>query len=657
MFIQVRLLKGYQKPLTYKVPDEWKKADLIGQIVRVPIRNRESSALVLAQFAKLKQKETFAIKPAKAIEPFPNDTHYQNFIKKLGHYHQIDKLHFLKRITGFLEKPLKQTLSFEQDSTTDTTKKKVTLTEEQQKVVDFLQGKIITGQYQPTLLHGVTGSGKTEIYKKLIETAIENKKSVLLLLPEVTLAIQFEKLIRAQLPEHIPIFSFHSATTVKQKKIAWQYLVKEIPILIIGVHIPALLPIANLGCIIIDEEHESGYQEKKHPKVNTKDAAIIRAHEHNIPILLGSATPSLSSLFNVKTKNWKFFQLKKRFSGNFPKIKTVNLHEKKLRRNFWISQELEDAIKAKMAKREQVIIFLNRRGFSFFVQCKTCSFIFECPNCSVSLTLHKGDTLHCHYCDYAIDQPTTCPKCKKDKFLKKGIGTQQVVTILEKLLPYARIGRADLDTTTKKKLWQKTMEEFEAGCIDILVGTQTISKGFHFPRVTLVGVLWADLNLHFPIFNATETTLQQLIQVAGRAGRNHQESEVIVQAMGTHPVFDFLNEINYLKFYAHEIQKRKLVGYPPYKRLAEVELKNIREELIEKDAACLAVELNEIAKKNKWNIQVLGPAQPPVSKIKNTHIRKIYLKGDNSNHIGQLFSKADKLSYSSQIFFTPNPLN
>ena len=656
MFIKVRLLKGFKKPLTYKVPETWNNANLVGNIVRVPIKTKESPAIVLAQFSKLQRKETFEIKAAKSIEPFPKDQHYQAFIEKLGQYHQIDKFHFLQRITGFLHQTLK-TVSLQKNKNTQTKKQDIILTEEQQDVVNFLQKKIINGQYQPTVLHGVTGSGKTEIYKKLIETAIRSKKSALLLLPEVTLAIQFEKLMRKQLPKTIPIFSFHSATTVKNKKIAWQYLLDEIPILIIGVHIPCLLPIANLGCIIVDEEHEAGYQEKKHPKINTKDAAIIRAHEANIPILLGSATPSLSSLFNVKTKRWKFFQLKKRFSGNFPKIKTVNLGDKKVRRNFWISQELEDAIKDRMAKREQVIIFLNRRGFSFFVQCKSCSFIFECPNCSVSLTLHKDNTLHCHYCEYSIIQPQTCPTCKKDTFLKKGIGTQQVVSILERLLPYARIGRADLDTTVKKKIWQQTMEDFEAGCIDILVGTQTIAKGFHFPRVTLVGILWADLNLHFPIFNATETTLQQLIQVAGRAGRNHEKSKVIVQAMGTHHVFDFLNEVNYLKFYKNEIEKRKLLGYPPYKRLAEIELKNIKEDCIEKDAAALAIELHNLTKKNNWDIYILGPAQPPVSKIKNTHIRKIYLKGDNIRNIGNLFSQTDKLAYSSRIFFTPNPLN
>jgi len=320
-----------------------------------------------------------------------------------------------------------------------------------------------------------------------------------------------------------------------------------------------ILPIANLGLVIVDEEHESGYQEKKHPKINTKDAAIIRSNMTGCPIILGSATPSISSLFNVKTKKWKFFQLKKRFAGTFPKIRTVFLNTKKFRKNFWISKELEDAIREKIASKEQVIIFLNRRGFSFFVQCKNCSFIFQCQNCSVSLTLHKDKRLTCHYCQYAIFQPERCPECKKHEkqFIKKGIGTQQVVTIIEELFPAAKIARADLDTTIRKKLWSQTIHDFEQGNIDILVGTQTITKGFHFPNVTLVGILWADLNLHFPIFNATETTLQQLIQVAGRAGRQHNESEVIVQTMSNHPVFNYLNETDYLKFYSSEIEKKE----------------------------------------------------------------------------------------------------
>jgi len=653
MFIKVRLLKGFSRPLTYKVPENWTKQNLVGKIVRVPIRNRETSALVLNQFAKTQEK--FEIREAITIEKFPQDINYDQFINKLAQYHQIPKLHFLQRTRTFLEQANKSVRSTSKKDLEKNNKilKKIKLTQEQQKVTNFLQEKITEQIYQPTVLHGVTGSGKTEVYKKLITHTVELGKSTLLLLPEVTLAIQFEKIMREQLPENIEIHSFHSATTVKNKKIAWKKLLDGAPVLIIGVHIPVLLPIANLGFIIVDEEHETGYQEKKHPKINTKDAAIMRAHINKIPILLGSATPSLPSLYNAKKNNWKFFQLKKRFSGNFPEIKTVYLSDKKIRRNFWISQELENAIYNTLEKQEQAIIFLNRRGFSFFVQCKECSFLFTCPNCSVSLTLHKGGVLNCHYCKYSITMPETCPECSKKEFLKKGIGTQQVVTILEKIFPYARIGRADLDTTTKKKVWQQTMEDFEAGNLDILVGTQTIAKGFHFPRVTLVGILWADLNLHFPVFNATETTLQQLIQVAGRAGRNHEKSKVIVQSMSEHRVFDYLNEIDYLKFYEHEMEKREMLDYPPYGRLVEIELKNNNETFIDREAGNLMLALIHAARQNNFNIDVLGPAQPPVSKIKNTHIRKIYLKGKNISHISKIFTSIDKEIYSSKIFYTP----
>jgi len=658
MFIKVKLLKGFQKTLTYKVPDSIATQQLVGKIVRVPIKNQITAALVLQQFKSL-PKSTFTIRDITSVEPFPQDKHFDAFIARMGAYHQVDKLHFLRRMRSFLNQEKKAENTRLSEQAVPRENNIVRLTSEQQTVVDFLSKHVKHPTYQPTVLHGVTGSGKTEIYKQLIQEAIQQNKTAILLLPEVTLAIQFEKILQQQLPSFVSVFSFHSGTTVKNKKMLWQHLVKEEPILIIGVHLPILMPIANLGIIIVDEEHESGYQEKKHPKVNTKDAAIIRAHQNSIPILLGSATPSLPSLYNVKAKGWNFFQLKKRFSGTFPVMKTVFLSNKRIRRNFWISQELENEIRFQLRKKEQTIIFLNRRGFSFFVQCKACSFIFECPNCSVSLTLHKGGILTCHYCDYAIEQPQKCPTCKKDQkqFLKKGIGTQQVVTILEKMFPEAKICRADMDTTVKKKAWQKTMSEFENGEIDILVGTQTITKGFHFPHVTLVGILWADLNLHFPIFNATETTLQQLIQVAGRAGRSNIKSKVIVQAMSDHTVFKFLNEINYLKFYQKEIQKRKEVGYPPYKRLAEIELKNTNEEKIEQEATILATFFLTYVEKNKLNIQVLGPANPPVSKIKNTHIRKIYLKGTNITHMGMLFKAIDLVKYSSKIFFTPNPLN
>jgi primosomal protein N' (replication factor Y) len=479
----------------------------------------------------------------------------------------------------------------------------------------------------------------------------------MLFLPEISLAFQFEKLLRAQLPSTISIHSFHSGTALKQKRLLWQDLLEKKPVLIIGVHVPILLPIENLGLIIIDEEHEVGYQEKKHPKINTKEAALLRAQITNIPILLGSATPSIASLNQVQQKKWHFFQLTKRFAGTFPTVKTVLLNEKKERKNFWVSDELVAAIKDRLTKKEQSIIFINRRGHSFFVQCKQCSLVFSCGSCSVSLTLHDPDKLHCHYCDFAMHLPQRCTGCqaKGDQFLKKGIGTQQVVTILEKLFPTARIGRADLDVSTKKNLWKQTLTEFERGDIDILVGTQTITKGYHFPKVTLVGILWADLNLHFPVYNASETTLQQLIQVAGRAGRATQESLVIVQAMINHPTFAYLNEINYPQFYDYEIALRQATLYPPCIRLIELELKHTNDDIIDAEAAAVVDMLLEQCQLSKLPIVVLGPAKPAVFKIKNVVSRKIYLKGNDINQLIMLFRTIDQERMQSRIYFTPNP--
>jgi primosomal protein N' (replication factor Y) len=506
-------------------------------------------------------------------------------------------------------------------------------------------------------LHGVTGSGKTEVYKHLFLDALNKNKSSLLLLPEVTLAIAFENRLKAELP-NAPIYGFHSGKSPKEKKEVWNHLHKKTPIILIGVHLPVLLPIPNLGVIVIDEEHEVGYQEKKHPKINSKEAAIIRAQCSNIPIVLGSATPSIQTLHSVKTKKWAFFQLKKRFAGTLPTVQVVSLTENKNRKQFWISKELDTAIKDRLEKKEQTIIFINRRGFSFFVQCKNCTFIFSCTNCSVSLTLHEDDRLVCHYCGISHQLPSQCPGCKThaDNFLKKGIGTQKVVTILEKMFPHAKIARADMDTTTKKKVWQQTIADMMNGTIDILVGTQTITKGFHFPNVTLVGVLWADLHLGFPVYNAAETALQQLIQVAGRAGRNHTHGAVIIQAMAEHELFNHLNEIDYLKFYATEMELRTELEYPPAGRFAELELKHVNEKRLEDEAYHVLSCLQEYIKINKIELTILGPAKPPVSKIKAIHSRKIYFKGAAFSDIVQVYKIIDKKKYSSSIYFTPNPL-
>jgi len=661
MFINVRLLNGFKENLLYAVPSDWQMQPVVGSIVRVPLRAHTAQAVVMQVYTEKPKDVTFAIKDAHTLEAFPADLHYFNFIEQLAQYYQLESLYFLKRIRQFLQQNEKEVARFHDQNFAQehASYKSIQLTDEQQKVSDFLLPYIQNSSYTPTVLHGVTGSGKTEVYKRIIEHAIQSGKSVLLLLPEVTLAVAFIHRLRKELSTTISLHSFHSASTAKEKKLLWQSVLTSKPIVIIGVHLPVFLPLANLGLILVDEEHEVGYQEKKHPKINSKEAAIWRAQLYNIPIVLGSATPSVQTLYNVKTKGWHFFQLKKRFGGSFPMVKTVLLSDKKQRKNFWISDQLYAAIADRITKKEQTIIFLNRRGYSFFVQCKSCSFIFSCATCSVSLTLHDNGTLTCHYCSYIQQQPRTCPACKVDEseFLKKGIGTQQVVTILQKMFPYASIARADMDTTSKKKQWQETIDRMHSGEIDILIGTQTITKGYDFPKVTLVGILWADLNLNFPIFNAAETALQQLIQVAGRAGRQCAESLVIVQSMQNHELFAYLNEIDYLSYFADAVQSRALVGYPPCKRLVEIEVKYGCEVTIERESQMLVHDLWHIKMQKNLDIQILGPAKPPVHMIKNVHARKIYLKGDAMGQIITLFQMINKKHYLSSLFFTPNPVN
>ncbi len=652
MFVEVQLLKGLDKSLLYKVPKSFSSRQLIGSIVKVPLRNTKVSALVIKQFPTLQSPPKFEIKELLQVQILPQDKHYANYIDKLAKFYFIKPQSLYRRIQSFLYKKDKMEEELE-NPLKKVSKKNVTLTQEQDAIVQSIQKHIDNSHYQTCLLHGVTGSGKTEVYKSLINRTLKQNKTVLFLLPEVSLSMQFEYLFKQQMP-HVATFSFHSLSKAKEKRSMWQSLVAQKPCLIIGVHLPVLLPIPNLGLIIIDEEHEAGFQEKKHPKINSKQAALWRAHLYNIPIVLGSATPSLTSLYNVSAKTWKFYQLKKRFSGTFPEIQTVLLTDKTRRkkRNFWLSQELEEEITTCLSQGKQAIIYLNRRGYSFFVQCKECGYTFECSNCSVSLTLHDKNNLRCHYCDYETLLPSNCPGCKADekKLLKKGIGTQQLVQILQKRFPSARIERADLDSTKKKRNWQDTVKQFSQGNLDILVGTKTITKGYHFPNVTLVGILWGDLSLHLPQYNAGETTLQELIQVAGRAGRSSENSKVVMQIMQDHKIFNYINETSYLSFAKAEFNDRKEILYPPFCRLLCLEIRHKDADVVEREAQEIAEKMFDIIAQEKLSITLLGPAHPVVHKIQKIEIRHIFLKSRSFNELSQLLKTIMNTTTNSSKF-------
>lgn len=657
MFIQVKLLNGFREPLWYSTTGlELPNSSLIGTIVQVPLQKRITPGVIVHQQSE-KPQVSFNIRSAQKWEDFPVDTHFWHFIERLAAYHAIEPAHLLQRLKSFLLHDSIQTqLAHIQTNRIDNRHTaSALLTDEQEHAYNTIRADLIAQKYQTTVLHGVTGSGKTEVYKKLIIDAHALNKTTLFMVPEVSLAVSFSARLKKELPEYISLYSFHSATPTKEKKDLWQKLLIGEPLVIIGVHLPLLLPISNLGLIIVDEEHEVGYQEKKHPHINSKDAAVLRAFTTQVPIILGSATPSLRSLYNVTHKNWRLITLSRRYAGNFPAIRLVNLRTEQKRSSFWISKELESAIRDRIQKKEQTILFLNRRGFSFFVQCTSCGNSLHCSHCSVSLTLHNDNTLHCHYCSYTKPLPYECPSCKapESQFLKKGIGTQKVCTLLQQLFPTARVARADLDSTKNKKNWQTTVDGLHTGTIDILVGTQTITKGYDFPKVTLVGIIWADLNLHFPQYNATETTLQQLIQVAGRAGRHTQESLVIVQMMSSHNVFNYIDELKYTEFCAQEMQSRIEYGYPPHKQLCLLALQHTQEEQVDKDAYALTYALQTHRTRAQLSVQILGPAKPPVHKIQRVHLREIYLKAYTMADILTLYNNIQKQHYRSTIDFTP----
>jgi primosomal protein N' (replication factor Y) len=631
----------------------------VGSLVTIPLQQRESLGCVI-EIQSTKPVIKGTLRSIKAIEQLPPDRSFFDFVKKLAHYYQLDVDYILSRFATIIQESKKREPSRSEKNDAHAVQSPVILTDEQQTIFDSIAIPLRNKSHFPAVIHGITGSGKTEVYKKLIAESVAMRRSVVLLLPEVTLALEFEKKLAAAFGSTISIYSFHCASSPRERSALWHALCAQEPLLIIGVHLPIFLPIANLGCIIVDEEHDTGYQEKKHPKINSKEAALFKAHAAQVPIVLGSATPSISTLFNVKNRGWHFFQITKRFAGSLATVKTVLLPRDGKRSQFWISTILEKAIRDRLVKKEQTILFINRRGFSFFLQCTQCSFVIHCKRCSVSLTVHEMENLICHYCGYTQKEPSCCPSCKaaSTQFIRKGIGTQQLVTVVKKLFPFARVARADLDTLAQKKKGQTVIADFAAGNFDILVGTQTVTKGYDFKDVTLVGAIWADINLHFPQFNASETTLQQLIQVSGRAGRFAKESEVIIQVMTDHPIFNYISEINYPAFYQYAQQGRSELLYPPYGRLVELELKHRNEKTVERDAQACADILQLGAQKANLAVQILGPARPPVHQVKRVHLQKIYVKASNMNDTLQLYQLLRSCYRgASSLFFTPNPIN
>jgi primosomal protein N' (replication factor Y) len=476
------------------------------------------------------------------------------------------------------------------------------------------------------LLHGVTSSGKTQIYIRLIEQMIAQGKQVLYLLPEIALTTHVIERLRQYFGASIGVY--HSRFNDNERVEVWQKVLNNEYKVVLGARSSVFLPYADLGLIIVDEEHETSYKQfDPAPRYNARDAAIFLANMHQGKVLLGSATPSFETYFNARTHKYGFAELTERYGGiEMPVIEVVSIAEetkKKTIQSHFTGVLMAD-IQTALANKEQVILFQNRRGYAPVLLCKICAYTPKCINCDVSLTYHKHTSkLHCHYCGYKEDTPNICPACGSTHLEYRGFGTEKVEDELSLLLPGARIARMDLDTTRSRNSLQNILNDLEEKKIDILVGTQMVAKGLDFAGVTVIGVISADSLLKFPDYRANERSYQMLAQVSGRAGRRGKQGKVVIQTYDpTHRVIKQVIENNYTELYFTEMEERKAFHYPPFYRIINLDIKHKNPEILHNQATYLGNQL----RRHFGDERVVGPQVPLVSRIRNYYIQSIMLK-------------------------------
>ena len=479
------------------------------------------------------------------------------------------------------------------------------------------------------LLHGVTSSGKTEIYIHLIQKVLDEGKQVLYLVPEIALTTQLTSRLKRVFGKRLGVY--HSKFSDAERVEIWNNVLNDKSYeVIIGVRSSIFLPFRQLGLVIVDEEHESSYKQyDPAPRYNARNAAIVLASMHGAKTLLGTATPSIESYFNAETGKYGLVELHQRHEEmQLPEIVVVDTkeayHKKRMEGHF--SDVLLEKIAKALGNNEQIILFQNRRGYAPYIECKGCAYVPKCKNCDVSLTVHKVfNTLTCHYCGYTEPIPTICPVCKTPNLNTKGFGTEKIEDEIRQIFPDARVSRMDLDTTRSKKSYEKLITDFENHKVDILIGTQMVTKGLDFEHVSLVGILNADNMLNFPDFRAHERAYQLMAQVSGRAGRKNKRGLVVLQtSQPEHTVIGQVIRNDYAAMYKLQTEERKQFKYPPYFRMIQVTLRHKDVHVLQQAAFTLAGQLRAI-----FGSRVLGPIDPVVSRIQNLFIKQIILKIEN----------------------------
>jgi len=524
--------------------------------------------------------------------------------------------------------------------------KKIVLTEEQKRVFDVLYNSIDSKVDKFFLLHGVTGSGKTEIYLRIIDEVVKRGKGAILLVPEISLTPQTVNYFSKRMGKRLAIL--HSKLTKAEKVNEWFSIISGKKDIVIGARSAIFAPLKNIGAIIVDEEHETSYKSVETPRYNAKKVAWYRAKKKNAILLYGSATPSIESYWLAMVKKFTLLRLPSRvMNQKLPKAHISDL--RKLKGQKYLTKPLLGAIERRLKLGEQVILFLNRRGFSPYIYCENCGWVFKCKNCDITLTYHKKEKkLRCHYCGYEIDPPDLCPNCKAPDIKFSGFGTEKIESVLGDYFPGAVIVRMDTDTIKRRMDFSKILSAFSRKEIDILIGTQIVTKGLHFPNVTLVGVLNADISLNFPDFRAAERTFNLITQVSGRAGRSEKGGEVIIQTFNpAHYAIQTAKNQDYDDFFMQEIKYRETLTYPPFCRIIRLVFRGKdSEELFQ--AAYFTVDF--IKERTNDYISILGPSVCPFSKIKSNYrihviikLKKISLFNKILKDLNEVLKKKNKI--------------
>ena len=638
------------EPLTYsdELPDEPTKdfsfENLkLGTSVKVPLGNRTVNGLIVEKIAA--QDGEYKLKSIKSLnEERPSlDSTFLAWAKWISKYYQWP----LGLVLGQSFPPLKKTTSRKSTRASvipfvEPTPPK-TLTSEQEASY-----KSITQQtgFHNNLIFGVTGSGKTEIYLRLLEDVLARNQRGIVLVPEISLTPQLINRFSARFPDQIAVI--HSALTPREKTDQWWSIVEGDKKILIGARSALFCPLPNLGLIVVDEEHEASFKQDTKFKYNGRDAAIMLAKFKNCPIVLGSATPSLETWNNTLEGKCKLHTLKARVEDRaMPNIKIVDIKDsREANKNselpFWMSEELFEGIKNALENNNQSALFLNRRGMAQSVLCESCGFVLECPNCSISLTLHNNKYLSCHYCDYGDVLKEECPSCKQPTIKPLGMGTELVETDIQKLFPEARVGRADRDEIRTRLDLEDLITKMEANEIDILIGTQMIAKGLDFPHLTFVGLVLADVSFNIPDFRSAERSFQLLTQVSGRSGRHIQDGgEVVIQTYNpNYPSLIYAKNNDFSSFAEQELQNRKELLYPPFGKLASLKIISSHQSRAENTANRLTQRAQTL--KSKYPeyepLMILGPAQAPLFKLQNKYRYHLLLKSPTSQLLSQ-FSK------------------